>query len=81
MKFLKANWENLIMINYQVSKEVLEKYVPTNTILDDFEGKYYVSLVAFRNSILEYSLLRNLCISSSVSVSACRLELCLSPRF
>lgn len=35
------------MVNYEVSKELLEPYVPIGTKLDLWEGKAYVSLVAF----------------------------------
>jgi uncharacterized protein YqjF (DUF2071 family) len=47
MKFLKANWEHLILVNYKVPKTILEKYLPSHTFLDDFEGSYYVSVVGF----------------------------------
>ena len=45
--FLKARWEDLILANYVIDPQVLEKYVPPGTELDLFEGKCYVSLVAF----------------------------------
>lgn len=45
--FLKANWHNIVMINYEVLKETLLPYLPYGVTLDDFEGKYYVSLVGF----------------------------------
>jgi uncharacterized protein YqjF (DUF2071 family) len=35
------------MANYAVHPEVLEKYVPDGTVIDEFEGKVFVSLVAF----------------------------------
>ena len=47
MSFLKAEWRKLIMINYEVSPEILQKYVPKGTELDFFEGKCYVSVVGF----------------------------------
>ena len=47
MRFIKANWHNLILASYEVEKEVLLPYLPKGTQLDNFEGKYYVSLVAF----------------------------------
>lgn len=47
MKFLKANWNNLILASYEVPKEVLLPYVPVGTELDSCNGIYYVSLVAF----------------------------------
>lgn len=45
--FLKAEWNNLIMANYEVEPSVLQPYLPKHTELDLFEGKCYVSLVAF----------------------------------
>jgi uncharacterized protein YqjF (DUF2071 family) len=47
MDFLKARWEDLILANYVVDPQVLKPYVPEGTVLDLFEGKCYVSLVAF----------------------------------
>ncbi len=45
--FLRAEWNNLIMANYVVPKELLLPYVPYKTELDFFEGNTYVSLVGF----------------------------------
>ena len=45
--FLTADWRNLIMINYEVLPAVLQPYLPKGIELDLFEGKAYVSLVAF----------------------------------
>ena len=45
--FLRAEWNNLIMANYVVPKEILIPYVPYKTELDLFEGNAYVSLVGF----------------------------------
>ncbi|TAE08018.1 MAG: DUF2071 domain-containing protein [Bacteroidetes bacterium] len=45
--FLSAYWEKLLMANYVVKPEVLMPYLPAHTELDIFEGKCYVSLVAF----------------------------------
>ncbi|QNM85703.1 DUF2071 domain-containing protein [Polaribacter pectinis] len=47
MSFLKAEWRKLIMANYDVQPEILQKYVPKGTEIDTFEGKCYVSLVGF----------------------------------
>ncbi len=47
MRFIKANWNNLILASYEVEQELLEPYVPVGTQLDSFNGKFYVSLVAF----------------------------------
>ena len=46
--FLTAEWQDLVMLNYEVEPRLLEKYVPAGTVLDSFEGKTYVSLVGFR---------------------------------
>jgi uncharacterized protein len=45
--FLTAEWRNLIMANYEVPPSVLQPYLPEGIELDLFEGKAYVSLVAF----------------------------------
>lgn len=45
--FLEAEWENLALFNYEVDKEVLEKYIPAGTEIDIWNNKCYVSLVGF----------------------------------
>lgn len=45
--FLTAEWRKLALVQYAVDKEILEKYLPPHTELDDWHGKYYVSLVGF----------------------------------
>ncbi len=45
--FLKAKWENIIMANYPVAKEILSPYLPTGVALDLYNNKAYVSLVGF----------------------------------
>nr|WP_159779530.1 DUF2071 domain-containing protein [Flavobacterium sp. 9AF] len=45
--FLKANWKNLLLINYEINPSILEKYLPKGTEIDLYEGKCYVSLVGF----------------------------------
>src|SRR6266849_5365751 len=47
-RFLTAEWRDLVMLNYEVEPRILEKYVPSRTTLDAFQGKTYVSLVGFR---------------------------------
>lgn len=47
MKFLNAHWKHLILANYRISPEFLERYVPLKTTLDFFQGDCYISLVAF----------------------------------
>ncbi len=45
--FMTASWNHLIMANYVVDPAVLQPYLPGQTELDSFEGKYYISLVGF----------------------------------
>ncbi|TWI85689.1 hypothetical protein IQ13_0853 [Lacibacter cauensis] len=45
--FLTAEWRNLVMMNFVVSEDVLKPYLPKDVELDAFEGKCYVSFVAF----------------------------------
>ena len=47
MSFLKAEWNNLAMINYEVNPQILQKYVPTGTEIDFLNGKCYVSFIGF----------------------------------
>jgi uncharacterized protein YqjF (DUF2071 family) len=45
--FLKANWENIIMANYEIDPEILYPFLPKGVSLDLYNGKAYVSLVGF----------------------------------
>ncbi|KRB58203.1 hypothetical protein ASD98_02630 [Flavobacterium sp. Root186] len=45
--FLKAEWKNLALFNYEVDPKILEKYVPNGTEIDLWSNKCYVSLVSF----------------------------------
>lgn len=45
--FLRAEWRNLLMANYEVDPAILQKHVPCRTELDTFNGKHFVSLVGF----------------------------------
>ena len=45
--FLNANWENLIMANYEVEPSILKPYLPKGVELDFYEYKTFVSLVGF----------------------------------
>lgn len=47
-KFLTAQWQDLVMANYEVEPETLKDLLPKGTSLDFFEGKCFVSLVAFK---------------------------------
>ena len=46
--FLHTEWKNLIMVNYEVSPDLLKPYLPYGTELDNWNGKYYVSVVGFK---------------------------------
>ena len=45
--FLTAQWQNLIMANYEIDPSILLPYLPKNVELDYYQGKTYVSLVGF----------------------------------
>ena len=45
--FLKAQWQNLVMANYEVDEKLLQPYLPNGVFIDDFDGKTLVSLVGF----------------------------------
>ncbi len=45
--FLKANWQNLIMANYEIDPNILTPYLPNGVTLDYYQEKMYVSLVGF----------------------------------
>lgn len=45
--FLRANWENLIMANYEIDPSALEQYLPKGVELDFYNNKTFVSLVGF----------------------------------
>ncbi|WP_366185593.1 DUF2071 domain-containing protein [Flavobacterium ovatum] len=45
--FLKANWENIVMANYEIAPDILSKYIPQGVTLDLYDGKAYISLVGF----------------------------------
>lgn len=45
--FLKASWQEIIMVNYSVSPNVLTPFIPKGVELDFYNDKVYVSLVGF----------------------------------
>lgn len=45
--FLTAEWRKLIMANYVIDPGILARYLPAKTELDEWQGKYYVSVVGF----------------------------------
>ncbi len=46
--FLRAVWQRLAMLNYEVDPAVLEGHVPAGTELDFHKGRTWVSVVGFR---------------------------------
>ena len=46
--FLKAKWENIIMVNYVIDSDALLPYLPYGVDVDTFNGQAIVSLVGFR---------------------------------
>lgn len=46
-KFLEAQWNDLLMLNYEVDPEILIPYLPPATVLDLWQGKALVSMVGF----------------------------------
>jgi uncharacterized protein len=45
--FLSARWENLCLITYKVSQEILYSYIPSGLTADTIDGSAFMSLVAF----------------------------------
>lgn len=46
-RFLTADWRHLAMLNFEINPAIVEPYVPAGTVLDAWNGRYYVSMVAF----------------------------------
>lgn len=46
--FLKARWENIVMVNYVVDPNILTPYLPYGLELDSYENQYFISLVGFK---------------------------------
>lgn len=46
--FLEAKWLDLVMLSWSIDPSVIAPRVPAGTELDLFEGRCFVSLVAFR---------------------------------
>ena len=45
--FLRAEWRNLVMANYEIDPSNLLPYLPAQTELDFWNGKCFISLVGF----------------------------------
>jgi len=48
VSFLTAEWRDLVMLNYEVSPEILAAHLPAGTELDRWQGRTFVSVVGFR---------------------------------
>ena len=48
MSFLKAEWRNLAIINYEVDQSILKNHLPVGTELDLWQDKCYLSIVGFK---------------------------------
>jgi uncharacterized protein len=46
--FLRAEWRNLVMLNFEIDPAILQKIVPARTELDFWHGKAFVSVVGFQ---------------------------------
>ena len=46
--FLTARWENLILANYRVPRDLLTPRLPPGVVLDEYEGEAWASLVGFQ---------------------------------
>jgi hypothetical protein len=46
-RFLTAEWNNILMLNYAVDASLLAPFVPAGTELDLFNGRTYLSLIGF----------------------------------
>jgi uncharacterized protein YqjF (DUF2071 family) len=44
---LTAEWTNLVVATFETEKKFLEKFLPDKTELNDWNGKYFMSLVGF----------------------------------
>ena len=47
VKFLQAEWHDLLMVNYEVDPDILKPFIPAFTELDLWQGKALVSMVGF----------------------------------
>lgn len=46
--FLKARWENIVMVNYVIDPDILQPYLPFGLELDSYDDQYFFSLVGFK---------------------------------
>ena len=50
MILLSAYWTNLLVLNFEADKKIFAQYLPAGTELNDWNGKYIISLVGFQFS-------------------------------
>jgi uncharacterized protein YqjF (DUF2071 family)/predicted DCC family thiol-disulfide oxidoreductase YuxK len=43
--FLTAEWRRLVMLSYEIDPDILEPLVPVGTVLDQWQGRTFVSVV------------------------------------
>jgi uncharacterized protein YqjF (DUF2071 family) len=48
LAFLRAEWRDLVMLNFEVSPALLEPLVPAGVEIDRWGGRLYASVVGFR---------------------------------
>jgi len=46
--FLRAEWRQLVLFNFEVERELLAPFAPRGTEIDLFNGRAFVSIVAFK---------------------------------
>lgn len=46
--FLSASWRNLAMLNFTIDPAILKPLIPSETELDLFQNRAYVSVVGFQ---------------------------------
>jgi uncharacterized protein len=46
--FLRAEWRDLVMLNYEIDPDLLRSRIPAGTELDSWNGRTFVSIVGFR---------------------------------
>jgi uncharacterized protein YqjF (DUF2071 family) len=57
--FLTAEWQYLVMANYEIDANLLHSYLPAHVEIDTWNGKTYISLVGFlfkNTKILDFSI-------------------------
>ena len=78
MKFLHANWNNLIFVSYKVDPQILLPFLPNGTELDFHNGNCYVSLVAF---MFRDTRVCNLPIPGHINFEEVNLRLYVKPKY